>query len=60
MRAEAPFNWRRGILGAILGIGVGATAYALEASSWWWLSVAIDLSLGITPKLEPPVLWWRK
>jgi hypothetical protein len=40
------FRWRRGLLGALVGAGVGFVAFLLDASPWWWLAVLVGLSLG--------------
>ena len=57
---DPPFNWLRGIIGAIVGIGVAVLAYALEWSSWWWLAVPMGLALGVPLRFAPNVLWGHK
>jgi hypothetical protein len=60
LKSEPPYKWRRGLTGAAIGVAVSVLAHVLDASPWWWLSVAVGLAAGITPQLEPYVLWGRK
>ena len=54
------FNWRRGIIGMFIGLGVAVVASALGGSPWYWVAVPVGLGLGVTLRFEPNVLWGQK
>ena len=58
MAKEQQLCWRRGLLGALAGAGIGFVAFLLDASPWWWLAVLIGLSLGgASFRVEASVRW---
>jgi hypothetical protein len=61
-RSEHKFNWRLGLLGALIGGIIGAIAIFLGASPWWWVLAAIGFGLGSVTRqsFDVPISWTRE
>lgn len=57
----ASFSWRRALMGAVIGGGVGYAAFLLDASPWWWLAIVVGFILGTTSlQFHASIAWGRK
>lgn len=54
-------SWRRALLGAVIGGGVGFAAFLLDASPWWWLAIVAGFILGTAPlQFHASIAWGRR